>query len=306
MMLLTMEIGYVILKLPEGQTACVRYGGTKLLSYTYDAWGNCTVTGSTTTGAQYNPFRYRGYYYDSELGVYYLNSRYYDANLGRFVNADDVSIITSTPVGLFDKNLYAYCDNNPIARIDSDGDAWHILIGAAVGVASAVVGQVISDVVTTVLSGELYYSSWETYAGAAIGGAVGGALFAATGNSSLASATSAGLSTASTMFLENVSGSGNHSVQEILSTSAQTMAMDYIAGGVLTTPKAKNITSGRNSYKSVYESGLKKIKNGTASKMSTSVMGKGVWSNVVANTPSSVLSGFENHWDGVKHYFGLT
>jgi hypothetical protein len=45
MMLLTMEIGYVILKLPEGQTACVRYGGTKLLSYTYDAWGNCAGTG---------------------------------------------------------------------------------------------------------------------------------------------------------------------------------------------------------------------------------------------------------------------
>ncbi|MBO7175766.1 MAG: hypothetical protein J6W14_00190 [Clostridia bacterium] len=59
--------------------------GTKLLSYTYDAWGNCTVTGSTTTGAQYNPFRYRGYYYDSELGVYYLNSRYYDSQIGRFI-----------------------------------------------------------------------------------------------------------------------------------------------------------------------------------------------------------------------------
>ena len=66
-------------------------GGTKLVSYTYDAWGNVTTTyynSGASTAAQYNPFRYRGYYYDTELGFYYLNSRYYDPETGRFLNAD--------------------------------------------------------------------------------------------------------------------------------------------------------------------------------------------------------------------------
>ena len=113
-----MEIGYVILKSPEGKTTCVRYGGTKLLSYTYDAWGNCTVTGSTTTGAQYSPFRYRGYYYDSEIGFYYLNSRYYDPSIGRFVNAD---VYVSTGQGLLGYNVFAYCRNEPVFRKDAYG-----------------------------------------------------------------------------------------------------------------------------------------------------------------------------------------
>ena len=96
--------------------------GTKLLSYTYDAWGNCTVTGSTTTGAQYNPFRYRGYYYDSELGLYYLNSRYYDANTGRFINAD---IFVNANGDLIGFNLFAYCSSNPVMFCDCSGTCAH-------------------------------------------------------------------------------------------------------------------------------------------------------------------------------------
>ena len=95
--------------------------GTKLLSYTYDAWGNCTVTGSTTTGAQYNPFRYRGYFYDSELGLYYLNSRYYDANTSRFLNTDCAMGINGD---MATYNLYVYCGNNPINRYDANGMFW--------------------------------------------------------------------------------------------------------------------------------------------------------------------------------------
>ena len=75
----------------EDIIAVYNEGGTKLVSYTYDAWGNVTTTyhnSGASTAAQYNPFRYRGYYYDSELGFYYLNSRYYDPETGRFLNAD--------------------------------------------------------------------------------------------------------------------------------------------------------------------------------------------------------------------------
>ena len=69
--------------------------------------------------AKLNPFRYRGYYYDAETGLYYLNSRYYDPSIGRFINADDISYIQPTDInGL---NLYAYCGNNPVMYVDPEG-----------------------------------------------------------------------------------------------------------------------------------------------------------------------------------------
>ena len=105
--------------------------GIKLVTYDYyDAWGNYTVSYSNngaTTGAQYNPFRYRGYYYDTDLGMYYLQSRYYDAKICRFISPDHESIITATPMALTDKNLYAYCDNNPVIHVDTSGYAWETI-----------------------------------------------------------------------------------------------------------------------------------------------------------------------------------
>ena len=101
--------------------------GTKLVSYTYDAWGNCDdeyYNGSDETIVFYNPFRYRGYYLDTETGFYYLNSRYYDPAIGRFSTADKFSTIKATPLDLTDKNLYAYCDNNPVTRRDDGGAFW--------------------------------------------------------------------------------------------------------------------------------------------------------------------------------------
>lgn len=87
--------------------------GTKLISYKYDAFGNFTATTHVAgTTASNNPFRYRGYYYDIDLGLYYLNSRYYDSNTGRFISADNIDVICATPGGLTDKNLFSYCDNN--------------------------------------------------------------------------------------------------------------------------------------------------------------------------------------------------
>ena len=107
--------------------AVYNQAGTKLIEYTYDAWGNSSVTyynsGASTT-ATYNPFRYRGYYFDSESGFYYLNSRYYDPAIGRFITADKFSTIKASSFELTDKNLYAYCDNNPVNRTDDGGMFW--------------------------------------------------------------------------------------------------------------------------------------------------------------------------------------
>jgi len=99
--------------------------GTRLVTYNYDAWGNHTVSyenNGNTTAARYNPFRYRGYYYDVETGLYYLNSRYYDPQVGRFINADSY---VSTGQGLLGNNMFTYCGNNPINRVDPYGYCYH-------------------------------------------------------------------------------------------------------------------------------------------------------------------------------------
>ena len=71
--------------------------------------------------AQINPLRYRGYYYDQETGLYYLQTRYYDPKVRRFLNADDASVLTKDPEQLTEKNLYAYCDDNPVMYRDDAG-----------------------------------------------------------------------------------------------------------------------------------------------------------------------------------------
>ena len=102
--------------------------GTKVAAYTYiDAWGNHSVSytnGGNSTGAIYNPFRYRGYYYDADLGMYYLQSRYYDSKICRFINADGYA---STGQGLTGNNMFAYCGNNPVNRVDPTGEIWRVL-----------------------------------------------------------------------------------------------------------------------------------------------------------------------------------
>lgn len=100
--------------------------GTEFVKYEYNSWGkllNLTDYSSNGLGRR-NPFRFKGYYYDEELGMYYLNSRYYDPETGRFVSADDVEVLKTTPTALTDKNLYSYCDNNPIGRKDGTGAVW--------------------------------------------------------------------------------------------------------------------------------------------------------------------------------------
>ena len=95
--------------------------GQVVAKYTYDAWGNCTVTNATGYAVgDKNPFRYRGYYYDTETGLYYLNSRYYSPEFGRFINVDsELAGVGGTTQGY---NLFAYCFNNPVNMSDPDGN----------------------------------------------------------------------------------------------------------------------------------------------------------------------------------------
>ncbi len=101
----------------------VNSSGTVVVQYTYDVWGNLiSISGSmaNTLGIS-NPFRYCGYYYDNESGMYYLQSRYYNPEWGRFINADDPSILLTGETGLFGNNLYSYCCNDSVNNIDFSG-----------------------------------------------------------------------------------------------------------------------------------------------------------------------------------------
>ena len=100
--------------------------GATVVEYTYDSWGKLLSTSGSlaSTLGKNNPFRYRGYVYDEETGFYYLQSRYYNPEVGRFISSD---VLLSTGQGVLGHNAYAYCGNNPASRIDTEGDLWDTL-----------------------------------------------------------------------------------------------------------------------------------------------------------------------------------
>ena len=93
--------------------------GTLCAEYSYDAWGKCTIKNNVSNIATINPFRYRGYYYDEETCLYYLNSRYYDPEVGRFISSDSIWFINL--INIEGLNIYLYCYNNPILFYDNGG-----------------------------------------------------------------------------------------------------------------------------------------------------------------------------------------
>ena len=144
-------IGYTY-KTAEAETECILVknqqgdvervisaDGTVLAAYTYDAWGNVlTSEGSLATS---NPIRYRGYYFDTETSLYYVSSRYYDPEIGRFINSDDIDYLGADGSPL-SYNLFAYCMNNPVNRFDVNGNwsmpNWLKVTVGAVALAGAI------------------------------------------------------------------------------------------------------------------------------------------------------------------------
>ena len=108
---------YYVLNVQGDVVKLIKADGTAVASYTYDPWGK--ILTSTGNLANINPLRYRGYYYDTETGLYYLQSRYYDPEIGRFINADSYTTTDST--GILSANMYAYCENDPVNRSDPSG-----------------------------------------------------------------------------------------------------------------------------------------------------------------------------------------
>ncbi len=113
---------YYVTNLQGDVLAILDKNGNCVVEYTYDAWGKVlSVTGSmASTLGSHNPLRYRGYYYDTETGFYYLQSRYYNPTVGRFINADEIGYLGANGT-IPSYNLFAYCENNPVNYSDPTG-----------------------------------------------------------------------------------------------------------------------------------------------------------------------------------------
>ena len=240
---------YFYVKNAQGDvTGLISTSGARVVTYTYDAWGNpLTTTGSlaTTLGAA-NPLRYRGYVYDTETGLYYLQSRYYNPGWGRFIGADSFSTIAiSLDSALWDKNLFSYCDNNPISRADDGGQFWHFIAGAVVGgffgaISGKAGGGSVSDILIS------------TVAGAANG------LLAASGAGMITSmALSGAISGASSILSQAFAG--DISLPEVI--------VDTVVGvvsGSITGAGASSVSSGAGGAKQMINAGKQSIKRITS------------------------------------------
>ena len=130
----TSTLYYYVLNAQGDVIALLNANGTLVASYNYGAWGNYSVhdkDGKKNTSTSFighiNPLRYRGYYYDRETRLYYLQSRYYDFANCRFINAD--TFATTDANGFLSANMFAYCENNPIMWIDPTGHFLSEIIG---------------------------------------------------------------------------------------------------------------------------------------------------------------------------------
>ena len=236
--------------------------GAGVVYYFYDAWGNPTsVSGSmANTLGKYNPFRYRGYVYDEETGLYYLNSRYYDPELCRFISADSLAVPTISPGSAsWDKNLYAYCDNNPVTRKDAGGECWDIVIGAAVG---GIIGGVSSAINSYISTGELDVGTVaQGFVVGAITGGIGGSALGRgviaitnaiiSGISSYSSGASIGeaIITASTSALTSIASKG---ASNLFSNQSTSLA-DSISKGIVTLNISAQIEGLAIGGKSIYK-----------------------------------------------------
>ena len=156
-------------------------------TYEYDAWGN--ILSSSGKLAEINPLRYRGYYYDNETGFYYLQSRYYNPAIHRWINSDS---LIGQAENIQGTNLFSYCFNNPVNMTDSTGN-WPKLstIFAVVAVAAVAVAAVAVTVATCGAAAPALAVAGGSIAGGISAGSVATGAMLAAGASAAAAATTA-------------------------------------------------------------------------------------------------------------------
>ena len=137
---------FYVYNLQGDVVALIDANGTQVVEYGYDAWGYpISKTGSlAATIGTLNPFRYRGYVYDEETGLYYLQNRYYSPNWKRFINVDQ---------SLNEKNLFVYCLGSPIIRRDIDGNESIAVLTMTGGLGIGELAPVIASSVAVIVCG---------------------------------------------------------------------------------------------------------------------------------------------------------
>ena len=219
--------------------------GNVLATYEYDAWGK--LISSSGSLATINPLRYRGYYYDTETELYYLSSRYYDPKVSRFINADSTDAVLSAN-GLYDQNLFAYCDNNPVMRTDMGGEIWNLIVGGAIG---GFIGAVTS------MSENIAEGKQISLLDTALGfvfGAIGGALAA-----SIPSMTVSVLGNAALSMLENGAGQIIEK-RDFMKIDIADMLFDGVIGGIAGAIGGQGAGISKNHLKSLNKQVMSRVK----------------------------------------------
>ena len=173
---------YYATNLQGDVVAVLNASGGIAVDYNYTAWG--THIGSTITSDPnwatiflFNPLQYRGYVYDWETGLCYLQSRYYNPEIGRFINADDIVYMGSDGT-LLSHNLFVYCNNNPVVYMDDSGNS-ATLITLGIMAVGGLIGAVVSAAASTVTQYSLTGSvNWSSVGVSAVTGFVSGAIAA--------------------------------------------------------------------------------------------------------------------------------
>ena len=208
--------------------------GFVVVRYEYDAWGVCkiydangnVITNNDTVNA--NPFRYRGYYYDVDTGLYYLPARYYDPTTGRFISADDIEY--ADPETINGLNLYAYCGNNPVMNIDPSGHSFlaALIIGALVGMTSYAMSKGVEYIITGTFNW-----SWGEFFGSMIGGALGGGIGSVFATIPMLAAGVGGFfTTAFSMIGGNITGETHYTWGQITTQSLTAGLFSAITAGI--------------------------------------------------------------------------
>ena len=258
--------------------ALIDTNGNEVVQYWYDAWGNHKVVdanGNEVTSSNHlgnlNPFRYRGYYYDVETGLYFLQTRYYDPVVGRFLNRDSVNY--ADPQTINGLNLYTYCGNNPVEYVDPTG---HIIIsfllaGAIVGFTVSFTSSVVSQAIMN--NGQI---DWGIAAIDGLFGAVSGALATTGIGAVVGSIIDAGLTFANEMIVIGMQNDWQYSRQDFGSAFISSLVTFALSSRIsnmkigfndsLEFIKAKTAINKFNSKiaRNAYKHGAKSIK--TASK----------------------------------------
>ncbi|MDG0888491.1 RHS repeat-associated core domain-containing protein [Acholeplasma manati] len=279
--------------------------GNVLVTYSYDAFGN-TLNTTDTSGISLsiiNPYRYRGYRYDLETGFYYLQSRYYNPQIGRFISPDSINYLN--PMSNSGENLYTYTANNPVNLIDPDGNfaISAIIIGlgiaALIGAGIGAVVYTVSEIVSYTLAGEWSWS-WGMFTGSIVGGALGGIFSIIPGVGPMGAAFMTGfLSSAFGMGFQNLFRETDYSFSQIFLTSLTVGVVSALTAGMMDklayAMKGSNTflgnVSGRGSLNQVTRQIITKFNRGLIKNITCKTFGKMFAASLYYSSLGSVVNG---------------